>query len=259
MGFKAENIFFSYSNKKVLKDFSITINSGKFYGILGPNGSGKTTFLDLLVNHLKPDLGTIIFKGHNLETYSKKELSKEIALVAQNYQINFPYTVNEIVMMGRHPYISRFSSPVLEDYKIVNDVMEKTGIVKFKNRLITELSGGERQRVVFARALAQDTPFLILDEATSNLDVNHTISMLNLIAREVKEKGKTVIAVLQDINLAATYCDYLIFMKEGRVKIDGFVKDVLNSSTIKSVFHVNAKVNFEEYSDSYQVIYKKQA
>lgn len=257
MGFKAENIFFSYNNKKVLQNFSITIKPGRFYGILGPNGCGKTTFLDLLVTHLKPESGIIFFEGRNLKTYSKKELSKKIALVSQNYQINFPYTVNEVIMMGRHPYIPRFSSPTLKDYKIINNVMEKTGILKFKNRFITELSGGERQRVVFARALAQNTPFLILDEATSNLDVNHTISMLNLISNEVKKKGKTIIAVLQDINLAATYCDYLIFIKEGKIKIDGCVKDVLNSSTIKSVFQVNAKVNFENYSNSYQVIYKK--
>ena len=257
MGFQAEKIFFSYNDKPVLEDFSLTVEPGGFYGILGPNGSGKTTFLDLLVNHLAPRSGTIVFQGRDIRTYSRKELSRQIALVAQNYQVNFPYTVEEIVMMGRHPYIPRFSSPGPKDLNIVEEVMERTEVARFRDRLVTSLSGGERQRVVFARALAQKTPFLILDEATSNLDINHTISMLNLVAEEVESEGKTIIAVMQDINLAAAYCNHLVFFNNGRVETHGPVEDVLTSSTIKSVFHVDAKVCFEEYSQGYQVVYKR--
>jgi ABC-type cobalamin/Fe3+-siderophores transport system ATPase subunit len=232
----------------VIDNFSMSFSSGKFYGIVGPNGSGKTTILDLLAKHLKPENGKIYYNGIDLASYTSKQLSKEIALVPQNFYINFAFTVREIVLMGRYPYIARFANPTPEDTSIVNEVMEKTE---------TELSGGERQRVVFARALAQNTPVLILDEATSNLDINYSISLLNITEERVKKEEKTVIAVMQDINLAAAYCDYLIFLNAGQIAAHGLTQEVLNPATIKTVFNVDAKVYLESYSDSLQVIFKK--
>jgi iron complex transport system ATP-binding protein len=135
--------------------------------------------------------------------------------------------------------------------------MEKTEVSEFTGRFITELSGGERQRVVFARALAQDTHVLILDEATSNLDINHSISLLNICEKRLKQQGKTIISVMQDINLAAVYCDYLVFMSRGRIVIYGATRDVLNPGTMRKVFNVDAKVYAESYSDSLQVVFKK--
>jgi len=129
--------------------------------------------------------------------------------------------------------------------------------VEFADRYVTELSGGERQRVVFARALAQDTPVLILDEATSNLDINYTLSLLNLAAGGVQSDAKTVIAVLQDINLAAAYCDYLIFMSNGQIVNHGPVKEILNPEVVGSVFNVDSKVYYDNYSDSLQVVFRK--
>jgi iron complex transport system ATP-binding protein len=257
MLFKIDNLSFYYEDKRVIDHLSITLEPGRFYGILGPNGCGKTTLLDLLSKHRRPASGSITYRGKNLSQYSKKELSKEMALVPQNFYINFPFKAEEIIMMGRYPYIPRFASPSSEDLKIVQDIMEKSETNELKNHFITELSGGERQRVVFARALAQDTPVLILDEATSNLDINHTISLLNLTSGDVHAKKKTVIAVFQDINLAATYCDHLIFMKQGRIEVHGFVEDVLNEKTIRSIFDVDTKVYFEPYSNSKQVVFKR--
>jgi iron complex transport system ATP-binding protein len=257
MPFECDGLRFFYGDKTVLDDITINFEPSKFYGIVGPNGSGKTTLVDLLVNHRQPMDGKIYYRGKRLAAYSKSELSREIALVPQNFYINFPFTVKEIVMMGRYPHIARFAAPSAEDCRIVDAVMEKADIVDFADRYVTELSGGERQRVVFARALAQNTPVLILDEATSNLDINYTISLLNIAAAGVQDAGKTVIAVMQDINLAAAYCDYLVFISSGRLVIHGPAGSILNSDTLRSVFEVDAKVYFEDYSNSLQVVFRR--
>jgi iron complex transport system ATP-binding protein len=254
---ECKNISFEYAEKTVIEDISISFTPGKFYGIIGPNGSGKTTILDLLSKHLNPKSGGIYYKGKTLSSYSSMQLSKEFAVVPQNFYINFAFTVKEVVMMGRYPHIPRFAGPTSEDIRIVDEVMEKTGIGPFEHRFITELSGGERQRVVFARALAQNTPVLILDEATSNLDINYSISLFNVTEQGVKQEGKTVIAVMQDINLAAAYCDYLIFLYAGRIAAHGITPEVLNADTIQTVFQVEAKIFHESFSDSLQVVFKK--
>ncbi|CAN2040766.1 iron complex transport system ATP-binding protein [Candidatus Magnetomoraceae bacterium gMMP-15] len=257
MLFEINKISFFYNDLKVLNALDLNLEPGKFYGIIGPNGCGKTTILDILVKHQNPHSGEVIFKGKRLSDYSKKQLSKHISLVPQNFYINFTFTAQDIVLMGRYPHIPRFGSPSSEDYSRVEEVMKKTDTYRFKNRFITELSGGERQRVIFARALAQDASVLILDEATSNLDIGHAISLLNTAAMDVKQKNKTIIAVFQDINLAAAFCEYLIFIKQGSIAFHGPTNDVLNEHTISSVFSVEAKVYYEPYSNSKQVVFKR--
>ena len=257
MPFELNHISFKYADRKVIDDVTIALAPGKFYGIIGPNGSGKTTMLDLLARHRLPDEGDIFYLGKALSSFSKKELSRKIALVPQNFYINFPFTVKEIVMMGRYPHIPRFAAPSSDDLNILQNVMQLTEINKFADRYITELSGGERQRVVFARALAQDTPVLILDEATSSLDINFSINLLNIAEQRVKQNGDTVVAVMQDINLAAGYCDYLVFMSHGRIAAHGETDSVLNPETLRSVFNVEARVYQESYSQSLQVVFRK--
>ncbi|MDM8541234.1 ABC transporter ATP-binding protein [Desulfococcaceae bacterium HSG9] len=255
--FEIQTASFDYKKKSVLRDFSLTLNAGVFYGIIGPNGCGKSTLIDLMIGHQQPTAGYIHYKGKALNTYPRKMLSREIALVPQNFYINFPFTSQEVVMMGRYPHIARFAAPSDEDNRILQDIMAQTDTLAFANRFITELSGGERQRVIFARALAQDAPVLLLDEATSNLDINHTITVLNMAAERVATQQKTVIAVMQDINLAALFCDELIFMQQGSVAAHGPVKTVLNEEILRSVFQVESKVQFDPYSQAIQVIYKK--
>jgi iron complex transport system ATP-binding protein len=135
--------------------------------------------------------------------------------------------------------------------------MEKTETLEFEHRYITQLSGGERQRVVFARALAQEAPVLVLDEATSSLDINHAISLMKMATRRVREDGETVIAIMQDINLAASFCDYLIFLNNGKITAKGPVDEVLTRETLQTVFGVESKVYFEPYLESLQVVFKK--
>lgn len=257
MPFDLQNICFQYAAKPVIENLSITFDTGLFYGIIGPNGSGKTTLIDLMSGHAQPASGKIQYQGKTLAAYQRKDLAREIALVPQDFYINFPYSVKEVVMMGRYPYIPRFAAPSPEDIGIVNSIMADAGICDFAERYITELSGGERQRVVFARALVQDTPILLLDEATSNLDINFSINLLNLAANKIRAQRKTVFAVFQDINLAAAYCDYLVFLSGGTIVTHGPTGDVLNSDTIRTVFNIDSKVYREEYTDALQVVYKK--
>ncbi len=255
--FSLNNLSFSYDKRRVLNNISLNIKKGAFYGILGPNGSGKSTLLDIITGYLKPVSGSVVYKDRNINRWGKKDLSKEIGVVLQNFYINFGYTVEEIVMMGRHPHIQKFANPTESDLKIVDETIRNTDIEKFKGRLITNLSGGERQRVVFARALAQDTKVLVLDEATSNLDINHTLKFMNLVSERVKNRNITVIAVIQDINLAAMFCDQLIFLKDGNLKAIGKKDEVLSSSNIKEIFNVDTNIEENIYSGSKQVAFKR--
>lgn len=257
MPFDLKRVDFYYADKKIIDNFSITVEPGRFYGIIGPNGSGKTTILDLLCKLRRPQRGEVLYRGKSISRYSKKQLAREIALVPQNFYINFPFTVEQVVMMGRYPHMPRFSAPSARDRSAVKDIMVQTEIGRFSGRFITELSGGERQRVIFARALAQDTPVLILDEATSNLDINYSLSLLSISEQRVKQQGRTVIAVMQDINLAAVYCDYLIFMSGGKIAAHGTTRQVLSPETIRAVFAVESKVYAETYCDALQVVFKK--
>jgi iron complex transport system ATP-binding protein len=256
MGFKVDNISFFYGNKKIIDDITIEMESGRFYGVLGPNGSGKTTFMDLLSSHRRPVDGSVTYDGKELAAYTKKQLARRVAIVPQNFNINFPFSVADIIMMGRYPHIPRFARPAAADVEAVEAVMLQTQVFDFRHRFITELSGGEKQRVVFARALAQETPVLILDEATSNLDIRHTIDLMNLVSAKVKRSCVTVIAVFQDINLASVYCDDLIFLKNGAVVDYGAKEAVLNAETIRTVFDVESQIAFEPFINAKQVVFR---
>jgi len=255
MKLNLHNISFSYDHDMTINHINCSFISGNFYSILGPNGSGKTTLLDLMSGFLKPDTGHIDMNQTPILSLTKKELAKKIALVSQDYIINFSFSVKDVVMMGRHPYIPRFSHPSASDREKVTEMMKITGILHLQDRKINELSGGERQRCVFARALCQDTQILLLDEAFSNMDINHTLQMLRLVKRSVKEKEKLVISVFHDLNLASSWSDALLMLKNGEIKTFGNSQDVLTQQAIKDVFNVTSIVEFNEHVKSKQVYY----
>jgi len=256
MGFSLAHVDFAYQKRPVFNNLSLVMKPGRFYGLIGPNGCGKTTLLDLLCGLRQPDHGSIRFRGRDLRAFSKKELACQVALVPQDFFINFPFSAEEVVMMGRYPRLPRFAAPSAFDRKFVKRIMSDTDTVKFHDRMVTALSGGERQRVVFARALAQDTPVLVLDEATSNLDIAHSLAMLDLAARGVYDAGKTVIASFQDINLAAAFCSHLVLMQPGRIVAQGPTDKILTAERIERVFGVAAKVYFDAYANARQVVFK---
>ena len=255
IAFHIDDIGFGYTEKPLIENLSARFDKGKFIAIVGPNGCGKTTLVNLLAGALRPKWGRIFFKGNPLADYGKRNLAREIALMPQDFNINFSFTVREVVMMGRYPHIPRFSQPSALDHARVDEALAATDTTTFAARLVTELSGGERQRVAVARALAQGTPFLLLDEATSNLDIRHAITLLGQIRDGIEKEGRTVIAVFQDINLAVRFCDDLLMMKNGRIEAFGPTSEVLTPENLQRVFDIEARVRFEPYAGAGQVTF----
>ncbi len=257
MGFWVDSVAFSYGDRKVLEGVSFTLEDGCFYGILGPNGCGKSTLIDLLMGLHRPRTGRILYNGHPVGRRRRRELAQEMALVPQNFYIDFPFTAFEVVMMGRYPHMPRFSPPKVRDLSVVEEIMARTDTLGFKHRYMTEMSGGERQRIIFARALAQDTPVLMLDEATSNLDIHHTLTLLGIVAGEVERRQKLAVAVFQDINLAAAYCGRLILMKDGGIAACGKTEEVLTRENIQAVFGVSSHVYQDPFTRDMRVSFQK--
>ncbi len=254
--FTLADVSFAYGTTPVLQDINICLTAGKFYGVVGPNGCGKTTFLDLLTGSKKQLTGTIAYKGKGLHSYAKRDLARQLSLVPQEFDTGFGFTVEEIVLMGRHPHIDRFSAPSEKDWLAVDQAMECIGISKLRDRYTNNLSGGQKQRAVVARALAQNASVLLFDEATSSLDVKYTLQIFNIARQLVQTVGKTVIAVIHNLNLAAAYCDQLLFIKDGRIVHHGPTEQTMTAETIAEVFDVQAKVAFDPFNKTRQISFQ---
>lgn len=248
-----KNLNFSYATKKILKDINLKINPGEFVGIIGPNGSGKTTLLKNICQVLKPDKGTILIDGRS--HYKPKELAQKVAVVSENGPINFDFTVLEIVLMGRAPFLRRFQQEGREDIEIARSAMEATDTLQFIERPITQLSAGERQRVFIAQCLAQMPKIILLDEPTNYLDVYYKIKIFNFFSALNKEKGVTILSVLHDLNLAARYCDKLVLMSEGKIFALGRTEDVLTATNIQKVYGIEVIIRRNETTDKLIVLY----
>ena len=255
-GFAIKGCSFFYGETPVLREIDLDLAPGKFYGLVGPNGCGKTTFLDLLTGNRRPQQGTVTFRDREVTAYRRRELARSIALVPQEYAIDFAFTVEEVILMGRHPYLPRFGSPAPADLALVAEAMAEIGISRLEGRFVNGLSGGEKQRVAVARALVQQTPVLLLDEATSSLDIRYTLQILAALRKKVRTEGKTVIAVMHDLNLAAAFCDEILFLHEGRLRQAGSTREVLNPETIRQTFGVESSISYNEFSRSLQVSFR---
>lgn len=253
--YSLNNVCFSYGKSQILNDICLNLEKGKIYGLLGPNGSGKTTLLDLLSNRYQPQRGQLFLCGTPFCSFSNTMLARKLALVPQEFNLGFDFTVFDVVLMGRHPHIPRFSNPSEHDLFKVEKALQYLEIEQLKNRLVTELSGGEKQRVVVARALAQDTEVLILDEATSNLDIHHSIQIMKVVREKAQTSDVTVIAAIHDLNLAATFCDELIILKNGEIYNKGAVSDLINQQLIKDVFSVDARIIIDDSQTAPHVFY----
>lgn len=231
----------SYGETPVIEKLTLAIQQGKFIGILGPNGCGKTTLIKTISKIIQPSTGEILIKGKTLTSFDTRSLAKIIGCVSQETGIAFSFTVKDIVMMGRHPYIGRLSPMSENDLNIVSEAMKITNITHLSDRPVTELSGGERQRVLIARTLAQNPEILLLDEPTSHLDVNHQIDILSMIQALIPKI--TVVGVLHDLNLASYFCDTIVLMKKGKIIAVGSPKEVLTRELIKEVFSIKMMIS----------------
>lgn len=229
------------SDKPVLSDLNFTLEPGHFYGILGANGSGKTSLVKHLLR-LLPSKQSICLGGKFLEEYRQKELAKRLSYVPQNTVSEADFTAKEFVMMGRSPYIGRFEAPKKEDISAAEEAMRLTNSLAFASKSILCLSGGELQRVVAARAIAQGTDWIFLDEPISHLDLRHQIELMEVMGKLCREKTVTVIAVLHDVNLALHYCDRLLLMKEGNLFASGKTEEVASKENLRMVYGIG----FEE-------------
>ncbi|MBX0323825.1 heme ABC transporter ATP-binding protein [Halomicroarcula sp. F13] len=246
---EAEDVSVSLGGTQILSGVDFSAACGSVVGLVGPNGAGKTTVLRTLRATLSPDSGTVRVAGEPIDDLSSKEVSRRVASTPQATTLSFDFTVEQTVEMGRTPHLGRFERADEDDDDAVRAAMERADVAQFADRTVTSLSGGERQRVLLARALAQETPVLLLDEPTANLDVNHAVRTLELVTDLVAE-GKTAVAAIHDLNLAARYCDELVVLSDGEVRAAGDPREVLTSETLGDAFDAETLVTRQPGTDA---------
>ena len=236
-----EGVTFGYGREPLLYNVHVQVQAGEMVGLLGPNGSGKTTLLRLLSGVYRPQQGKILLEGHDLQHWGRRTVARRIAVVPQELHMPFAFTVEQMVSLGRTPFVDLLGSLGEHDKHIVKDALQAAAIETLADRVFNHLSGGERQRVMIAMALAQEPRLLLLDEPTSHLDIKFQIETLELVQRLNRERGVTVIAAMHDLNLAARYFPRLILFQRGIVA-DAAPAEVLEPGVLKRVYGVSVQV-----------------
>lgn len=252
---RVEDLRCGYPERQVIRGISFQVEPGEFVGILGPNGSGKTTLVLALSGVLPIQNGHIEILESPLEQLKSVERAKRMAAVAQDAALHFPFSCREVVRMGRYPHQKRWQAETVYDAEKVEWALEITDSQKLADRLITAISGGEKQRIMMARALAQETPILLLDESTSAMDIHRKLQIFRILEELNQKHGVTILTVLHDINLAALFCRRMIFLKGGRVVADGPPESVLTSETLETVYQNKAIVQEVPGMEKRQVVF----
>lgn len=244
MNLITRNLSFSYGEKQVLSKVEMQLAPGRMVCLAGPNGSGKSTLLRCMDRILRPQEGHVLINNQDISGFSLRELARQVAYVPQSAVQNLRYTVFEAVMMGRKPFLSFRVKE--EDRQAVRRVLAMMNLENMADRYYDELSGGERQKVLIARALAQGTNILLLDEPTSNLDLRYQLEVAELLTRLKEEQSLILVLALHDLNLAARYADHVVMLHQGRLFAQGPPAHVLNQENIRVVYGVEARVYLEE-------------
>ena len=250
MSFCAEHISYKIKKKAILQDCSLVVSPGRFTAVAGPNGAGKTSLLRIMSHEITKHSGNVLLNGMNVTDMRHKELSEQRAVLPQHTTVNFPFTIEQIVEIGRYPHRTTRT----ENEKIIDEVMLCTNVYHLKGRLYQSLSGGEQQRVQMARVMAQiwdereQARFLLLDEPTSSLDLAQQHSLLELI-RDLCRRNIGVLSIIHDLNLAAQYADEVIFLKEGKTTAYGSVSNVMTKEIIEETFGHPVNVRYDERTD----------
>jgi cobalamin transport system ATP-binding protein len=246
---KASNVSFAYkrgrrATQAVLKDVSFDVDRGTIVGLLGPNGSGKTTLVRIIAGMLRPDSGRVLLEGASVNDLPRRDLARRVALVPQETQTTFDFTVLDMVLMGRYPHLGPFELERPADLAIARDALRATGTETLESRAFATLSGGEKQRVIIAAALAQASDILLLDEPTTALDLGYQFEIAALLKRLNAEHGTTMVVSTHDLNLAATLCERVVLIKSGSVIAYGPTGDTLTADNIRRLYDVEADVQF---------------
>jgi iron complex transport system ATP-binding protein len=240
--------------RAVLDNVSLGIERGSFTGLLGPNGCGKTTLLKVASGVLRPARGVVRLDGRAIDTIPRRELARHVAVVPQETHPAFDYTVLEMVLMGRHPHLGSFQLEGPHDLEVAREALVATGTSHLADRSYMTLSGGEKQRVVIASALAQEPEVLFLDEPTASLDLRYQLDIASLLARLNRDRNVTMVLATHDLNLAASLCERLVVMRDGRILTAGPTREVLTGETVRQLYDVDADVQFHQRAGHLTVV-----
>jgi iron complex transport system ATP-binding protein len=252
---KLQDVIAGYDRTDVLKGITLTIGQQDFTAILGPNGAGKSTLLYTMIGYLPIRHGKIIVNDKEMSAWGKKELAKTIALIPQETVLPFDYTVEEMVLMGRYPWLELMQNWSVKDMDIVREVLAKLDLEALKDRYYSQLSGGEKQRVLLARALAQQSEIILLDESLSQLDINHQIEMMQLLSDINRKDGKTIVLISHNLNLAANVASRLVFLRDGKLIANGSPEEVLNRESLKQLFNADLMLQTNPLSKRPNIVF----
>src|SRR5262245_5835776 len=237
-----QHVSFSYRNQTVLQDITLDVPKQSLMALIGPNGSGKTTLLRVMSRVLRPQQGSVVLDGQLLASLKPRELAKRMAVISSEQHFEFPFSVEDVVAMGRFPHLNRLERMSAQDWKIVHEAMEKTCVLEFRNRSVSQLSSGEKQRVLIARAIAQQPSVLMLDEPNAHLDINHQIAVFNLLRTLNRQHQMTVIVVLHDLSAAAAFCETMVLLHQGRIVRIGTPAEVITTELIEQTYGTEVAV-----------------
>ena len=252
---EARNLTVAYDGRVAVSDVTLSLNQGEITAIIGPNGAGKSTLLRTLNGQLPRSSGAVLLDGDPIERLSRRNISRRIAVVAQEAELRFPVTVLEFVLGGRFAWAthSGWGWETERDLHVAESVLRETELRDLSSRLMNELSGGERQRALMARALATEAPILLLDEPTANLDLSHQATLLALVRNRCDQCRAAALVVTHDINLAAQFADNILLMKKGKTVHSGRPADVLNPEILQDVFEIRVLVDAHPVSGAPRV------
>ena len=237
-----QQLSFSYRTQPVLQGVSLEIPQRSLLALIGPNGSGKTTLLRLMSKVLRPQQGTILLHGRPLSSFSARDLARQLAVISSEQHFEFPFSVADVVAMGRFPHLNRLERMSDQDWTMVDEAMERTSVLHFRHRSISQLSSGEKQRVLIARAIAQQPSVLMLDEPNAHLDINHQIAIFNLLRTLNRQHQMTVIVVLHDLSAAATFCETMVLLHRGQIVRTGTPAEVITAELIQQTYGAEVAV-----------------
>ena len=242
IGLDIKNVVFNYGSHRVLNQITIDVKPGEVLAVIGPNGSGKSTLVRMASGILHPGSGTVKVQGINIHEENPDKRARLISVVPQAVKLPESFNAADTVLMGRTPYIGWFRNENKQDLEITRRAMERTNTISLSERMIGELSGGEQQRVLIARALAQSTPVILMDEPTAHLDLKYQSNIMGLIQSLAKKDGLAVLVILHDLNLASIYADRVVLLVNGGIYASGLPAEVLNASILSSAYQVPVNV-----------------